>query len=278
MASAWRRLAREPLLHFLLVGGAIFAVDRVLHHDRTPRADASERRLVVTPAVREELARGWSGEHGRSPTTPELDGLVARWIDDEILYREGRRRGLERDDPRVRARVASKMAFVLEAEVIVPEPTDAELRAWLAAHEEAFAEAERVDFVHVFVAGQDDAARARAQVLLSELRAGATPIRLGDTFSGGRHYRRRTIADLGRTFGEAFARGVQVQALGTWALHASRYGQHVVRIERHTRAAAADFASVRGDVRYDWIENRRAVETSRALAALRSRWEVVREP
>ncbi|MCC7536160.1 MAG: peptidyl-prolyl cis-trans isomerase [Deltaproteobacteria bacterium] len=280
MISRLRAVVREPLVHFLLVGGALFALDALARGTPSAPGAAPEepRRVVVTRAVADELAAAFRTEHDRAPSPAELDAAVARWVDDEILYREGRRRGLERDDPRTRARVASRMAFVLRAQSVIPEPSDRELRAWLAAHADRFAVPERIDFTHVFVRGDDEVARARAHELLGTLTAGASPTRLGDTFSGGRHYRGRTVRDLSATFGEAFALGVREQREGTWALHVSRFGQHVVRVEGRTVATAtADFASLRADVRHDWLEARRDRETRAAIAKVRARWEIVRE-
>lgn len=267
-------------MHFLLVGAALFGLDALTRGTPSPSGAGVEepRRVVVTRAIVDELAAAFRTEHGRAPSRAELDAAVAQWVDDEVLYREGRRRGLERDDPRTRARVASRMAFVLRAQSVIPEPTEGELRAWLAAHADRFAVPERIDFTHVFVGGDDAAARARANELLGALSAGASPARLGDTFSGGRHYRGRTVPDLSATFGETFAQGVRRQREGTWALHVSRFGQHVVRVERRTAASGtSDFASLRADVRHDWLEARRDRETRAAIAKVRARWEIVRE-
>ena len=51
--------------------------------------------------------------------------------------------------------------------------TEAELRAYFDASPERWAEPERIDFVHVFFEGNEDA-EARAAELLPSLQAGAT--------------------------------------------------------------------------------------------------------
>src|SRR5262245_15521509 len=121
-----RALAREPLVHFLALGGLLFALDHVARS----RADATGRVIVVDESVRAELADQWAHAHGAPPSADELDALTERWIDDEVLYREGLERGLDLHDPRIRMRVAAAMQFVLEEQVAIPEPSDAELRAF----------------------------------------------------------------------------------------------------------------------------------------------------
>jgi hypothetical protein len=272
--SVWTVLRREPLMHFLLIGAVLFAIDALRQDD----GDEAPRRIVVTDLLREELARDWESTRDGPPSAEELDRLAEAWIDEEVLYREGLARGLDRDDPSVRGRVASKMAFVLRSQVVVPEPTDAELRAWFDAHAERFAEDVRVDFTHVFVAGSGEEAERRAEELLALVSSGATPGGLGDRFSGGRRYRGREIADLARAFGDEFVQGMEAQPIGAWQLRRSRHGTHVVRIDARVDARTADFETARGEAREAVIGARRDAELAARLRALRERWTVERDP
>ncbi|MEO5728290.1 MAG: peptidylprolyl isomerase [Byssovorax sp.] len=270
-----RRLLREPLLHFVLLGVGLFALD---HARRGPAADPRIARITLGADVRQSLVEGWTSAHGHPPSRAESDELIGGWIDDEVLYREGLARGLERDDPRVRERIATKMGMVLRAQIIVPESTDAELRAWFEAHAERWAKEELIDFTQVFVQGDDAPAQVRARELLAQLTAGADPNGLGDSFSGGRRYRRRKIDDLASSFGDEFVAHLSEQAPGTWVQRRSRSGLHLVRVDRRTSAQGPDFASVMAEVREDWRTARRGQGVDEAMAKLRARWEIVKEP
>ena len=199
--------------------------------------------------LREEHVRS---VYGREPSPAEMDELVSRWIDEEILAREGVAMGLDKDDPRIRQRMAQKMGFVLEQGLALVEPTDAELRAFFAAHPGKWKTAELVDFTQVFVQGTDGDAHARATSLLAELVQGRDPVRMGDTFSGGRRYRRRKLADLQESFGADFTQGLDAQKEGTWALRRSRFGFHLVRVDRRTPEKDPDIEAVRADVTYEY--------------------------
>lgn len=283
---------REPVLHFALIGAALFALDAaVTGRDATsegpaPTDDAAtagdrrlasegERRLVIGAEIRAELVERWRATHDREPTPAEIEAEIQRWRDDEILYREGLRLGIDRGDPVVRERIASKMAKAVGARVIVPEPADEELRAWFERNGERWARPELVDFTQVYVTGSDDAARARAEAILAQLGEGADPARLGDTFQGGRRYRRRKLDDLAGTFGDPFVAVVRALAPDRWQLAPSRFGWHVVRVDRRTAAAAPSFDEVRADVRKDWQDERRRALQEEAMAELRQRWTVV---
>lgn len=270
------RILREPVLHFLVLGALLFGLDAVAHRDEE-NADAPEafsRTLVVDEGIRRSLADDYLHEEGRAPTPSELDARIARWTDEEILYREGMARELDVHDERVRTRVATLMADVLRAELFVPEPTESELRAHFDANAERWAEPERVDFVHVFVDGNIEGADERAQAFLVSLEAGASPARMGDTFTGGRHYRGRRIADLGEAFGGTFADDIASAPLDSWTLMRSRFGLHLVRIEQRSAGSDADFERARLDVARALDEARQTEAMARALTTLRERWTI----
>jgi hypothetical protein len=267
-----KRVFREPLLHFVLLGIALFVADGWLKK----KPGTAPSAIVVTPETRSEIANAWKQNRGREPTPSELDAEIEKWIDEEVLYREGIARGLERDDAPVRARIASKMSFVLEARVSVPTPTEDELRGFYDSHRDEFEKPPTVDFIHVFVRGDDAAATTRADEILGRLRAGAEPGGLGDRFTGGRHYRGRKAADLEKAFGAEFVQGLFEQAAGSWEQRQSRHGLHLVRVEKLTPRAAGSFEASRLDVEKAFVDQQKREELLRAVRELRQNWKVER--
>jgi hypothetical protein len=276
-----RALVREPLVHFAILGASLFALDAATSQsDEASAAEASgafavpSGPIVVDATLRAALVEQWAKTHPAPPDAAQLEQLEQRWIDEEVLYREGLARSLADGDAVVRERIASQMAYVLQSRIVTPEPTEDELRAAMDASASTQAQADRVDFTQVFVAGTDDAAQARANELLHQLQGGADPDGLGDTYAGGRRFRARRIADLAQRLGDAFVEGLDVQREGTWALRRSDEGFHLVRIDRRTAAQAPDLDTVR----HDWQQARRDEAMTQAKQELRSRWEIVVAP
>jgi len=285
-SSRLRAIVSEPLVHFLVVGAVLLGLDRLRRDDAPavprsadsapPAAAAPARTIRVGAEVRAWLKDGLArAAGGAAPSDAELDAAVARWIDEEVLYREGLARGLDRDDPAVRKRIAEKMGFILAKEIAIPPPSEAELRALFAAQRDRWAEPARIDFTHVFVAGSGAEAERRAGEILAALEGGADPATLGDRFSGGQHYRGRKPADLAESFGPEFSRGLEQQPAGAWRLRRSRHGLHLVRVDRFAPGGAADFASARLDVEKEWMDTRRAEALAERVRALRAKWPVV---
>jgi hypothetical protein len=283
LATTLHRVLREPLLHFAIVGGVLLVVDAWRSPAETTPAIAGTTAapagprspIVVDARVRAALVARWSQTHSAAPDEAQMQRLVARWIDEEVLYREGLARGLAEDDPEVRQRVVSQMGYVLRASAEVPAPSEDELRRWFLDHADTYAEPDRVDFTQVFVAGHDATAQARAQELLGLLQGGADPNGLGDTYAGGRRFRGRRLADLTERFGPQFTAGLDAQPLDTWALRPSDDGLHLVRVDRRSSAIAPDFEAVRAAVEHDVREAAGSEGLEAALARLRANWEIV---
>lgn len=275
-STRWRWL-REPALHFVLLGAALFGLNQLVKADAPAPADARTIEIGsdVVGSLRVDLER----RSGRSPTEAELSAAVQRWLDEEVLYREALALGLDRGDPVIRRRLVQKMAFLSEDLVPVEPPTEAELAAWLADHAEEFRRPERVTLEHVFVGRPGgsgaDGAPTRADAVLSELRAGADPGGLGEPFLRGRRFASKTAAELDAVFGVGFAVAVAAFPVGEWAGPVeSSYGLHLVRVEERTPARAPALDEVRAAVRRDLVAARRDEANAEAMRQLRAGYEV----
>ena len=86
------RLAREPLVHFVLIGAVVFVAYAFL-------ADGDEAetrdRIVVTEGRVLQLAQIFAKTWQRPPTPQELRGLLDAYIKEEVYYREAVKLGLD---------------------------------------------------------------------------------------------------------------------------------------------------------------------------------------
>ena len=93
-----RRLLREPLLHFFVLGVLLFGLYGWLNRGLLN----SPGEIVVSRAQLQNLQAQFQRVWQRAPTPEELHGLLEGWIREEVFYREGLAMGLDRDDPVVR--------------------------------------------------------------------------------------------------------------------------------------------------------------------------------
>jgi len=268
-----RRLGRwmkEPLLHFIVLGAALVAMQRWL-------APPLPRQIVLSEPVIRGLRQDYLRRNGALPTPEEEAALLQHFIDDEVQYREALALGLDRGDIIVRRRLVQKMEFLTEDVEPIPEPTDTQLRGYLDAHAERYAQRERVALTHVFIStdrhGNESPALARA--LRDALTNGADPSRLGDPFLRGRDIALSTEQELAAIFGPGFAARVIALPSGVWSEPLpSSYGLHLVRVSSRTAGRRPDLSEVRTAVRRDWREEQRSVANRAAIERLRRQYDI----
>src|SRR4051812_33556645 len=147
MRPLLRKVIREPLFHFLLLGALIFFI---AGRSRNIAARSGEK-IVVTQSQIESMVVGFSRTWMRPPTQGELQGLVDDYVRDEVLYREAKTMGLDQEDVIVRRRMRQKFEFL--AEDMAPKsgpPSDQELEAYLRQHAEKYSEESSFGFEHIY--------------------------------------------------------------------------------------------------------------------------------
>src|SRR5436190_15969553 len=142
-----KRLLKEPLLHFLLLGAAIFVAYSLV----SKRSSDEPGRIVITQGQVASMVVGFSRTWQRPPTREELDGLLRDRVQEEVYCREAMALGLDKDDTIIRRRLRQKMEFLTEDVAALAEPTDDELSAYLKAHADTFRVQRRFTFSHVYL-------------------------------------------------------------------------------------------------------------------------------
>ena len=271
-----RRWLREPALQFLLIGTGLFLAYGWLHG----RASFSRDTIVITEGRIEQLAAGFAGLHRRPPTREELDGMVQDAVREEILYREAMALHLDADDVIVRRHLAQKLQFVSEDTHPVPEPTQAQLRDFLAQHPQEFQAERGYSFTQVFLNPQRHGSQlqADAQRLLAALRTApddAALVKGGDPFLLDSHFERLPAGETARLFGADFEKALRTIATGQWqGPVTSSLGTHLVLLRLRDEPGPPQLADIQAEVRRAWMNEQRELANARFYAELRRRYDV----
>lgn len=256
------RWLREPLLHFVLIGGALFAVD----HWLVSQAD-DPRTIVITREVDDEARALFKSSRGREPNEAELKALRQAWLDNEVLYREGLAMQVDRGDKAMRERVIFKALSVVEADVKQPPFDENTLKAYFEAHRAQYDEPARFDFQEAVLT---DNSEATSRAFADALNAG-TP---GNIEAGLRVFKGRPHGNLVDTYGADFAKLLEAGPVGSWRALPTRDGWRVMRLEATTPAKPADFALLHGVVLQDWTDQVMAERRTAAVRALGQKYTV----
>lgn len=270
-----KKLIKEPLLTFLLLGAALFALDRWRAKERP--AEMASLRIEVTAAVVERLRAGYERQFGRSPEVDDLRGLVTAHVRQEVLCREALALGLDRDDTIVRQRLAQKMEFLTDDIAGAVEPDEAALAKFFAENAARYARAARVSFRHVYFSKEKRGAAAEtlARESLASLAKGVSDETMGDAFLHGFEFAEREGEELAALFGPDFAKQLATLPVGAWqGPVASSYGLHLVRVGSRADAKPVKLDAVRTTVMRDFNDERRRTANREVFEKLRERYQI----
>ena len=272
---------REPLVHFLVIGAAIFVLFGLLGQRDV---EEKERAITITSGEINWLTDAWQKRWNRPPTAEERDGLIQQYLREMILYREALAMGLDKDDTVIRRRLAQKLEF-LSQDLITPQPpSEDELQSYFEAHIDRYQAPDLITMTHVFIDPdkRGNQTLVDAEVIKKQLQALKDPPQdarsYGDPFMLQSYYPERSEAELLKLFGSGFARSVFELAPQQW--HGpvlSGYGTHLVYVHDHQKAQPPVFADVKEQVRLEWESDTREQLNEQFVASIIARYDVTIE-
>jgi len=254
---------REPLLHFIVLGGLLFAIDHFL----VGRAD-DPHTIVIGAEVDNEAITVFTQARGHKPNDEELSALHRVWLDNEILYREGLALQLDKGDPMMRERVIFKALSMIEANVKLPAISDKELRDWFEAHRDKYDDPQRYNFQEAVLAGENSESSVRAFV--ATLNSGKS----GDTEAGLRVFKDRPLANLAQSYGAEFPKALDTTPAGQWQALKTRDGWRAIRLDSITPPKPAVFEALRNVIMQDWKDAVASQQRTDAVRALGEKYKV----
>ncbi len=277
-----KRLLREPLVQFLILGAALVAASSLVPGREAPRDDE----IVVNPGQIEHLAARYARTWQRPPTLEELEGLIDEHVREEVAYREGMAMGLDRDDTIIRRRIRQKLDFIAVDIASLVDPTEEELAAYLADHPEDFRVEPRFTFVQLFLDPDKhgDELEADARGLQDVLSHNPTMdvSEMGDRILIAQTQEDISLHGIASMFGRGFADSLETlhakEGLGEWfGPIPSGYGLHLVRVVSITGGNLPELEEIRDIVRREWDNSRRIEAKDQFYTQLLDRYEITVE-
>jgi peptidyl-prolyl cis-trans isomerase C len=270
---------REPLLHFLLIGVALFAIYAYTHRGRG--GVESSRQITLTFDELKQMDMYFESQWHRLPTPAEFQAMVEDKVREEVLYREALAMGLDKDDTIVKRRMAQKMQFLAEDVAAAHEPSPAELKAWFDKNNGKFALPGRYSFRHLYFSpdkrgknAQEDAAKALAKIA-SQPEDSKLAASLADPFMFQNYYGDRTPEAIAKEFGPQFAMTLEKLKSGSWQGPVeSGYGWHLVFVDTVIPGRIPAFEEVEPEVKTAWLGEQKAQAWKKAYDAMRVKYTV----
>jgi len=271
--NVFGKIIREPLLHFLLIGGGLFLLFNMMNVETVEKPN----RIVVTQGQVALMADKFTQTWERPPSNEEIDSLIDNYLLDEVYYREALALGLDEDDSVIRRRLRQKMGFILEDITTLLDPDEKELTTYMDTHAEQFRVQPQVSFRQVYLSRDTRTdIDADAREILTRLRAGEDPQQQGDRIMLADAYTLTSRDDIKRRFGESFAHQLLTVEPGEWTgpLNSS-FGGHLVLIAEIKPGRIPDLAEVKEEVKGEWLLARKEELKQNTFRMLLKNYEVV---
>jgi PPIC-type PPIASE domain len=257
---------REPLLHFLILGALLFMIDHfIAGHADNPHT------IVMDASVDNEAKQTFKASRGREPNEKELTALRQVWLDNEVLYREGLAMQVDKGDPAIRERVIFKALSIVDANVKLPPYDDKLLHNWFESHRAKYDEPGRYDFQEAVLVGENSEQAVRSFV--AALNSGTT----GDAQAGLRVFKGRPYPSIVQSYGEEFAKALQLVQVGKWQALPTREGWRAIQLTSISPPKPAEYEALRGVVLQDWTDLTMAEQRSAAVHALAKKYVIKAE-
>ena len=269
-------LLREPLLHFLLIGAALFLV-----FDQVGDPVEVDNRIVISQADLDILANDWLRRTGRPPSPQQVEQQLRQYIREQVLSREAVNLGLDRDDVIIRRRLAQKMQFLFDDLGQVPDPTDADLNVFMSKHVERFTLPATLSFRHIFLDpdSRGEAIQDQAKQLISRLQDSNAVVdtsELGDPTLLPPQFDNQTRLQISNLLGDEFAEQVYRLPVSRWSGPvASGYGLHLVYVHSRTAARVQPLTEVQQSVIRQWRAAKQQELNDLFYQGIHQRYEII---
>ena len=274
---------KEPLLHFLLIGAALFLLYGWRGNSVSSpggQAGTPTAQIVVTRDAIEQMNGQFAKTWQRPPTEDEQKGLIEDFIRNEIYYREALAIGLDRDDEVFKRRLRQRMEFVFEDITSLAEPADEDLRKCLEEHREKYLTDPQISFRQVFFNANKRGKNAEsdAQQSLAQLNQGADPASVGDPTLLEPEVKLSPLWEIKKQFGDDFGGRLLELKTGAWSGPIrSAYGLHLVFVRERTDKRLPDVNEIRETLKRDWTAQKQKELKDAAYAKMRQRYAVTIE-
>lgn len=287
-----KKLLKEPLLHFFILGLGLFVLFEIVAGDD---ADYDENVIVVDRdnllTFMQYRARafepGAAGAYLDGLSEEELDRVIDDYVREEALHRQALALGVDQNDYVIKRRMIQSIEFITNGFVTAAVDIDDEdLETYYEANRDNYYISPYVTFTHVyFEKGErgDEAAAELAADKLAELNSAQTPFTAapnhGDRFPYFLNYVEREPEFVASHFGQQMA--VELFELepadDRWqGPFKSPYGYHVIMLTKRVDGRYPELEEMRDRVTLDAERTEIEAMQDEAIQAIVDTYEVRR--
>ncbi|MCH2191469.1 MAG: hypothetical protein MK188_11140 [Gammaproteobacteria bacterium] len=265
---------KEPLVHFTVGAVVILA-----YFEFTSNYGANfDAEILIAKEEVEQIVSQWEKRWHRPPSEQELEDEIAQIVEQELLFREGKRLGLDQNDLFVRNRVIQKVKYLIDASI--KEPSEKDLQQWLVLNRDLYRSESKVYFEQ-FLVDRSQVKQGDYQSLLSALNKNQFPASAIERSIEGvpRLVTNMELTAVSSIFGDQFTEQLTKIEQSDQDWHGPIFGGYGVHFVRSLKIKqpeniGLENQQVRRAVVNDWIANQKTKVREKKLLELANRIDI----
>lgn len=246
-----KKLIKEPLIHFLLIGLSIFILYGIVGE-----SESDENTIVFNSYDLNNILSKWELQWKRPPTEEELKNSIEQNIKQELFYQEALKMNLDHNDEIIKRRLSQKMEFLSNDLVNMQPPTEEELKAFYNSNKSNYLS--NFSFtVHQITFSYDNhnsplyqSKSALNTVNITELESLKNK---GDNMPYPSYFENSDENQIRRSLGKEFVDGLKKSELNTWiGPIKSGFGYHLVYITDKKEPEPIPFQQIKDRIQNDF--------------------------
>jgi parvulin-like peptidyl-prolyl cis-trans isomerase-like protein len=246
-----KNLLKEPFLHFVLIGVALFLLYGIVNKN-----SSKKNTIVINDFDVENLISTWEMQWKRPPTEKELQSLINLNVKQEIFYQEALKMNLDHNDEIIKRRLSQKMQFLSNDIASLVEPSDEDLNNYFQEHTNKYLLPYSYSIYQITFSPdkREDNFKDAAETLKQFPNATFEEMKnRGDRLSFNYYFENIDANELALQLGSKFSDALQRQEANKWVGPiVSGFGFHLVFITKKTNPQIPEYESVKKQLLRDY--------------------------
>jgi parvulin-like peptidyl-prolyl isomerase len=263
-----KRVLKDPLLHFLVLGGLVFVLYGYIN------GGFDSQKITISKVEVDQLTYRFQKKNFRKPTPKELEKMVESAVYIEVMSREATKIGLDKNDHIIKRRLVQKMEFVSSDLSRLSKPTKEELQKYLEQNSATYQKPTEISFISIYIDPSKGNAKSRAESITHQLKD-IDYTKLSDHFMLPLKYDNITYKELSRKFGKSFSQKISTLTTNTWSEPIeSGYGLHLVYISKKVDGELPTVDSIKNILTNKYMEDNQEKSNQNFYKMLRDNYTV----
>lgn len=269
MKSRLLSVLKSPILHFTLIGIIVFVA---YSHLKQPDRET----IQVTTQTIDALVKQRESITQNPTTAAERKELLEGYVEEEVLLREAYKRGFDKNDYRVRKRILNIMRTSLGE--VIPEPSQAQLRAYYETNKNRYLTAPARSFEHIYFSFASKQLPGDPATFIRNLEKSVDAAKLGEYSLMGNRLSEAGFPTIAASFGKPFAEAIFELPLNQWQGPVESFkGIHYVRVTATHDPKLPPFEKMESYLRTDYLLVKSRESQTQKIEELMKNYEVVIE-